>query len=561
MLHSALPPPVPASVSFGERRLGQSPLCKQFSLDIALMTAEHQASQLPPYPSPPMTGQSLADNFLPQRNKSEQSSRQERQQNISENTRRSHQGSAETHPEPLLSLAAEESRKLQAVPMTVSSPIGRSPFMVPPPAHSQTQRKTKSHVASACVNCKKAHLACDTRRPCPRCIGLNKQDTCKDVQHKKRGRPRLRDERSHSFEINQIGSVSSQREPTSPLSSPTSMPFPYRANSHRVIKSQTGDSHSRLSRSFNSYALRSPQSGHLTSYFDDRPVHTVPQSELKALLTNGLVIAWSTEQLREFLGIQEYDIRKCMKSLFDIVSSDDRERLYRLSSQIQAEVQMQDATYRPPSPATVNAAIQNTTGAEVAHACAHSRVLQETLDLRLPCGRKYRTVIRMQVVRTSVFFVVAELASVTELPALAAFKASSPTQYKPLPAYGTGHAQIPPYAYHQPKRTLSPAGSRPRSVHSESTYPSLAPYANSSSSNSSQNWTRNPLPSNLLHQGPNFRRHSDQPLAPNNLTLPPLRSFGSLDRPSSAEGWVKTELIGGEAVPLPKRITVQDVLQ
>jgi len=362
------------------------------------------------------------------------------------------------------------------------------------------------------------------------------------------------------------------------------MPFPYRANAHRVIKSQAGDSHSRLSRSFNSYALRSPQSSHLTSYFDDQPVHTMPQSELKALLTTeNLVIAWSTEQLREFLEFQEYDIQKRMKSLFDIVSPDDRHRLYRLSSQIETEVQMIDATYRPPPAATLYAEIQKTTMeknimAEVARACAHSRVLQETLDLRLPCGQKYRTVrtvIRMQVVKTSVFFVVAELALVTGLPALASFNAPSPTQHSALPAYDAQipmqpmssprqpsyPADSPLYAYHQPRATLSPVSSRPRSVHSESTYPSLAPYANSSSSNpSGQNWARNPFPPNHL-QGSNFRRHSDQPLAPNNLTLPPLRSLGSLDRPNSAEGCVKTEPVVGEPVPMPRRIAVQDVLQ
>ncbi|KAK9451482.1 uncharacterized protein V1518DRAFT_14015 [Limtongia smithiae] len=31
-------------------------------------------------------------------------------------------------------------------------------------------------------------------RPCQRCVNLGKQDTCVDVQHKKRGRPRLRDD-------------------------------------------------------------------------------------------------------------------------------------------------------------------------------------------------------------------------------------------------------------------------------------------------------------------------------------------------------------------------------
>ncbi|KAJ1919532.1 hypothetical protein H4219_001886 [Mycoemilia scoparia] len=54
-------------------------------------------------------------------------------------------------------------------------------------------RQIKSHVPSACTNCKKAHLACDISRPCNRCISIGKQDTCHDVQHKKRGRPKLRD--------------------------------------------------------------------------------------------------------------------------------------------------------------------------------------------------------------------------------------------------------------------------------------------------------------------------------------------------------------------------------
>ncbi|CDU25792.1 uncharacterized protein SPSC_05963 [Sporisorium scitamineum] len=59
---------------------------------------------------------------------------------------------------------------------------------------SQAGRKpAKAHVPSACLNCKRAHLACDVGRPCRRCINLGKSDTCVDVQHKKRGRPRLKD--------------------------------------------------------------------------------------------------------------------------------------------------------------------------------------------------------------------------------------------------------------------------------------------------------------------------------------------------------------------------------
>ncbi|KAM3424055.1 hypothetical protein BST61_g11394 [Cercospora zeina] len=62
------------------------------------------------------------------------------------------------------------------------------------PTGQRGGRKSKAHVASACINCKRAHLSCDVNRPCTRCVSTGKQDTCFDVQHKKRGRPRLRDD-------------------------------------------------------------------------------------------------------------------------------------------------------------------------------------------------------------------------------------------------------------------------------------------------------------------------------------------------------------------------------
>ena len=36
-------------------------------------------------------------------------------------------------------------------------------------------RRTKAHVASACMNCKRAHLSCDVQRPCTRCVATGKQ--------------------------------------------------------------------------------------------------------------------------------------------------------------------------------------------------------------------------------------------------------------------------------------------------------------------------------------------------------------------------------------------------
>ena len=43
------------------------------------------------------------------------------------------------------------------------------------PVSPRTTRKTKAHVASACVNCKKKHLRCDNARPCHRCTQSGKE--------------------------------------------------------------------------------------------------------------------------------------------------------------------------------------------------------------------------------------------------------------------------------------------------------------------------------------------------------------------------------------------------
>ena len=43
------------------------------------------------------------------------------------------------------------------------------------PISPRATRKPKAHVASACVNCKKKHLRCDSTRPCRRCVQSGKE--------------------------------------------------------------------------------------------------------------------------------------------------------------------------------------------------------------------------------------------------------------------------------------------------------------------------------------------------------------------------------------------------
>ncbi|KAK9370542.1 hypothetical protein V1509DRAFT_257005 [Lipomyces kononenkoae] len=52
-------------------------------------------------------------------------------------------------------------------------------------------------------------ILCELGRPCQRCIHLRKEDTCVDVRHKKRGRPRIHDESPSSTTRSSSGSASS----------------------------------------------------------------------------------------------------------------------------------------------------------------------------------------------------------------------------------------------------------------------------------------------------------------------------------------------------------------
>ncbi|RKP09502.1 hypothetical protein THASP1DRAFT_28707 [Thamnocephalis sphaerospora] len=100
-----------------------------------------------------------------------------------------------------ISPEASESAKRPAAPalskptLQAAGKSGSSSATTSPTRARSPRRGTKTHVASACFNCKKAHLACDVSRPCRRCVTMGKTDTCYDVQHKKRGRPKLKDRR------------------------------------------------------------------------------------------------------------------------------------------------------------------------------------------------------------------------------------------------------------------------------------------------------------------------------------------------------------------------------
>ena len=56
-------------------------------------------------------------------------------------------------------------------------PTSQAPQLTRPTSLRTTRptRRTKAHVASACINCKRAHLSCDVQRPCARCVASGKE--------------------------------------------------------------------------------------------------------------------------------------------------------------------------------------------------------------------------------------------------------------------------------------------------------------------------------------------------------------------------------------------------
>ncbi|KAI9930570.1 hypothetical protein AWENTII_007469 [Aspergillus wentii] len=119
-------------------------------------------------------------------------------------------------------------------PTLATSPSGTATRALP----QKPTRRTKAHVASACVNCKKKHLGCDPARPCRRCVVAGKAATCVDVTHKKRGRPPLKaEEPSLRPYATQLGNPAAPGEPHQ--ASQPRRTHMHRATSSREIRPMT----------------------------------------------------------------------------------------------------------------------------------------------------------------------------------------------------------------------------------------------------------------------------------------------------------------------------------
>lgn len=214
-------------------------------------------------------------------------------------------------------------------------------------------RRAKAHVPSACVNCKRKHLACETRRPCNRCVQTGKevrfpkvtttratnnilQATCVDVQHKKRGRPRLREEES-SREV-ELGREYTNEEiyPNRNGIPLVSQPDCRRSKSYRELRSQP-DGY---------YGDSRPQTSDL-DYLAQQPLQVVPslpsspsstyisETTPSALLTPEFLVAQHNHAFANALSLPHSVKGEFLK---DLVISSERDKIQRLQSTLRAEM-------------------------------------------------------------------------------------------------------------------------------------------------------------------------------------------------------------------------------
>ncbi|KAH9887193.1 hypothetical protein F4778DRAFT_786489 [Xylariomycetidae sp. FL2044] len=279
-----------------------------------------------------------------------------------------------------------------ALPPVARPAYGQSPYPLTtnpqapenqPFTSPKSQRKTKGHVASACVPCKRAHLRCDVlrprelggnvscageyavmvaitkyqervtpgsltskpQRPCSRCLSTGKEDACVDVQHKKRGRPRLRDDRDARFDTARFSHPTEPtiRRPLSLYSPAGAAATPYddalrrtQSQSYRVLKSQPSEP----------LAPRYLERGSAAdANIFPAPLSIPPRApEPIAFLTLDLEVVKASSTFVEAIGIQFI----LGRNLMDVVSPPERDRTIALQRSLQDEQGRKEPNYLPP---------------------------------------------------------------------------------------------------------------------------------------------------------------------------------------------------------------------
>lgn len=324
-------------------------------------------------------------------------------------------------------------------------------------------RRAKAHVPSACVNCKKKHLACETKRPCNRCVQTGKEASCVDVQHKKRGRPRLREEdnvREMAF-----GTEYPHSELYSGQAGGLSDPHSGRRRSktYRELRSQpetpfidqrprTSDptfSQQQYMQGATSYPVSPP-----TSHFVNLDIPTV-------LLTPDFVVA---QHNRAFSNALSLSFTARAQTLLDLVVPAEREKIQRLQSIMRAELREAAHSSLMRGGQSSHGSMPSIEHLDIARATAGFRTRSEYWTFRLPREQSRGFPISISLAKEGAHFVVLTLVQSTstihavQSPSLQQLVHSPPMLQSTVRGYQSPPQQIlPHHSTHRSHHRNSPS--------------------------------------------------------------------------------------------------------
>ncbi|KAJ8108519.1 hypothetical protein OPT61_g8119 [Boeremia exigua] len=431
-------------------------------------------------------------------------------------------------------------------------------MIAPPPTRpAKPARRTKAHVASACVNCKKAHLSCDVQRPCGRCVASGKQDTCKDVLHKKRGRPRLRDDRDFNRPGQggqQPGQILGPNLPSSIEAFGHQASYPA-SHTHRVADlprttvAQGGNTVPNVGAS--SIAGRNQSVGNYGGV--SAPPHGVGpdlayQSLPVAFLNLDLVIQKSNQafqDLTSFLGSVGG------KDLGDLLEPRQNEALQRLRSDLRDERDEREPAYMAPITPIghdpMRSVMESVADRDVEHVSHGFTDRPVFLSYRLPNGQYQSLQTQIRLAKTSLYFVTLVVRTPPlkplgppllsqQLAPPTPIHVSHPTSANPVPSRA-GH-YTPQQA--RPPSSASSAPNSPYSFNFSSVRTSLPNFSPSSyASSPTYGYSPSAGPESgyfpTYHPPQSVAHGSSYPSAPRtgSVTSEPLRE---LNRPARMEG-------------------------
>ncbi|MCJ1275734.1 hypothetical protein MMC21_003537 [Puttea exsequens] len=269
-------------------------------------------------------------------------------------------------------------------------------------------RRAKAHVPSACVNCKKKHLACETKRPCNRCIHTGKESSCIDVQHKKRGRPRLREE-DHNRDIAFGGDYTPgdfYPDPNGALAEQQSSQR--RSKTYRELRSQPESSYGsqRPRTSDPTYSQQHYGTGNAAYPLSPTANAYFHESIPTVLLTTEFVVAQHNRAFSEALSLP---LALRGRTLLDLVVPAEREKIQRLQSAMRTELREATHTSHMRSGPSSRASMPVIEHLDIAHATAGFRTRSEYWTFRLSGHHTRGFPISISLAKDGAYFVVLTL--------------------------------------------------------------------------------------------------------------------------------------------------------